>query len=515
MSTTRHAENGSPLRQERYASDPAFGGHLKASAVARKCSLFTDPSHKEICLYLQYASMQPGGLTAMVSDFLKRYTDRLGCRTMREQLGVKIFKADLVRVIREELNSIIPDGETFPLKGETDAFDPFGCKIRNAALYDSMWYTGGEREAAERVRQQQEAANAPSSYPVSAFMDYCLIQAGNSLSEWITGLCLDPEIRLENPPCWFYEIERSLRDYIEDRRLDSQAGKVVTSIGTQINDALDYAFEEKCMVHINGIARMGKTFQVQQWCRAYPGRVRYVQVPSSNDEISFYRAIARELGTAAGSAMNSRQIKRNVEDAIQDADIMLVFDEAHYLWPQNKGTRNSPRRINWLLTEVVNKGIPVALVTTPQFDFLQKTIVNGTGWASEQLDGRISYRVDLPATLPETDLAAIVKFNLPGADQQIVDGLCDYARSSGKFIAGIEAVAKRARFLAKKTGRDTPNKTDLVTAMKEVDPAIMNIKPSEEEKPASCKPSAKARKRTFRGAAMAVQMPEKELVAVH
>ncbi len=51
--------------------------------------------------------------------------------------------------------------------------------------------------------------------------------------------------------------------------------------------------------------------------------------------------------------------------------------------------------------------------------------------------------------------------------------------------------------------------------MKEVDPAIVNIKPNEEEKPAPCKPAAKDRKRSFRGVAQVVQVSEKELVATH
>lgn len=492
MSTTRHAENGSPLRQERYASAPEFSDYLKASAVARKCSLLDDPAHKEICLWLQHASMQPGGLAALADDFLKRYDNRIGSRTMRKQAGRKIFDAETVRMIRKEMGCT----DEFLLCGEISGL----CELFSSA---------GE------IKTKKAASRLPNEYPASLFTEYCMNCASNDLRHWLTDFCLNPETRLENPPCWFDGIEQALKDYIEDRRIDRLAGKIVTSIGAQINDALDYAFDEKVMVHINGVARMGKTFQVQQWCRTYPGRVRYIQVPSGNDEISFYRAIARALGTAAGSAMNSRQIKRNVEDAIQDAGIMLVFDEAHYLWPQYKGTRNSPRRINWILTEVVNKGIPVALITTPQFDFLQKTIVNVTGWASEQLDGRISFRLDLPATLHKTDLEAIVKVNLPQSDRQLVEGLCDYAQASGKFIAGIEAVAKRARFLAKRGGRDTPNKADLVMAMKEVDPAIMNVKPNEEENEPVCKPSAKARKRTFNGSAMTVQPLEKELVAVH
>jgi hypothetical protein len=491
MSTTRHAENESPLRQERYASDPAFGDHLKASAVARKCSLMMDPEHREICLYLQYASMQSGGLPALVDDFLKRYGDRVGSRTVRKNAGSVLFSAATVRAVREELNC----HDEFLLQGET------------SLLYE--FFSSSDGNETHKIN----SLRLPNEYPAAAFFDWCGCRAADDLENWLRDLCLNPATSLDNPPSWFCDLERSLLDYIADRRTDGLFGKIVTSIGSQINDALDYAWDERCMVLINGVSRMGKTFQVQQWCRTYPGRVRYVQVPSGNDDISFFRAVARALGTASGSAMKTTQIKRQIEDAIQDSGIMIVLDEAHYLFPQYKDVRMSPRRINWVLTELVNKGIPVALIVTPQFDIYQKSAA-GSGWASEQLDGRISYRLDLPATLPEADLAAIIKFNLPEADQQVVEGLCAYAKASGKFIAGIEAVAKRARFLAKKAGRLAPNKTDLIVAMKEVDPAIVNMKPIEEDKAAVCTQTAKVRKGTFRGVAQAVQLSENGLVAV-
>jgi hypothetical protein len=514
MSSTRYAKEGSPLRQERYASDPAFNEALKASAVARRCSLFADPAHKELCLHLQYISMQPGGLGVFVEDFLTRYGDRIGSKTMRENRTMKAFDAELVRAIREELldwREKLSARDIFPLKGEIETIDPLGFEIEKAARLDAEEGTETFYENRERVRQSNIAAGFPEEYTAAELAEYCLRQAKINLEDWLIDFCLNPEADLNNPPHWFCELKQSLVDYFTDRRDDALAGKVVTSIGEQINDALDYAWDEKCMVHINGVARMGKTFQIEQWCRCYPGRVRYVQVPSSNDDTSFFRAIARSIGTNSGSSMNITQIKRQVEDTIQDAGIMLVFDEAHYLIPAQKRGSSYPRRINWVLTEIVNKGIPVAIITTPQFDVNQSLVVNNTGWAAEQLDGRIAYRLDLPATLPESDLVAIAGHNLPNADKQILFGLCEYAKASGKYLAGIEAVAKRARFLAKKSGMTNPNKSDIKTAMLEVDPSLAKRSQSKEKKP-DCKHPAKAVKRSRRGVAEAVQTAEKELV---
>lgn len=516
MSSTRHAEHGSPLRQERYASDPAFNASLKASSVSKRCSLFVNPAHKELCLHIQYLSMQTGGLSAFVQDFLTRYSDRIGSKTMRANRGRKIFEADLVRIVRDELETMSINGSAFPLKGELGDIDPLGHKLIDASVKDAQWYTDGEYEREELARQKKATEQAPSKYPASDFTDYCMDIAEDGLEERLIDFCLNPEADLSEPPRWFHDLEQSLTDYFNDRRADTLAGKTVTSIGEEINDALDYAWDEKCMVHINGVARMGKTFQVEQWCRMYPGRTRYVQVPSSNDDISFFRAIARALGTSSGSSMTITQIKRQVEDTIQDAGIMLVLDEAHYLWPQQKRGGSYPRRINWLLTEVVNKRIPVAIITTPQFDVYQNMVVNNTGWAAEQLDGRISYRLDLPATLPESDLISIAKYNLPTAEHQIIKGLCTYAQSSGKYLAGIEAVAKRARFLAKKSDRVEPNKSDLKTAMLEVDPSLAKLSKIFEcaETPISSKPPAKTRQRDCRTAARPLQPTEKELVEV-
>ena len=517
MSSTRHANNGSPLRQEKFASDPAFNNDLKASAVARKCRLLSDPIHKELCLHLQYISMQPGGLTLFVADFLKHYGNRVGSPTMRKHMNRKIFGKEVVRTVRSEIHSCTIDVE-FPLKGEAEDIDPFEWEVEKAIRYAEEGLenpdTLSERIAEIRAGQQREADCFPDSYPAATFFDHCLDRAKHGLEEWLIGFCLDPDIKLDNPPTWFNELEKSIIDYFNDCRADSATGQVVTAIGKEINDALDYALEERCMVHINGMERLGKTHQVKQWCAAHPGRARYIQVPSGQDDLSFFREIGRALGTAAGSSLKTTQIRQQLEDAIQDSGLMLVFDEAHLLWPQNKSSRSAPRRISWLMTAVVNKGVSAALISTPQFDKYQKRLVECTGWADGQLEGRIAFRCDLPDILPRSDLAALAAFHLPEAGKEIIDALCDYAEGSGKYLAGIEWLAKRARFVARRFGRSVPDKSDVRQAMRDVDPAITRAAPQKEPKVARCKPPAKTKQRVCGPAARVVHSSGKQLETV-
>ena len=60
MSNTRHAAEGAPLRQERWASDPELQRGLLAHLVARRCELLERPEDREIIWWLQLLSFRPG-----------------------------------------------------------------------------------------------------------------------------------------------------------------------------------------------------------------------------------------------------------------------------------------------------------------------------------------------------------------------------------------------------------------------------------------------------------------------
>jgi hypothetical protein len=117
------------------------------------------------------------------------------------------------------------------------------------------------------------------------------------------------------------------------------------------------------------------------------------------------------------------------------------------------------------MTALVNKQVPVCLVTTPQFFLGQRAVEKGTHWTSEQFTGRIGHYQKLPDSLSERDLFAVAHAALPEGDEVSIEMLVRYAQGSAKYLAAIESAARRARFLAKKAGRDGVIRRDVKSAI--------------------------------------------------
>jgi hypothetical protein len=54
-------------------------------------------------------------------------------------------------------------------------------------------------------------------------------------------------------------------------------------------------YASSSMTLVVGNTRRGKSFSARSWCEQHPGKARFIEVPTGNDETSFYRAIARGL----------------------------------------------------------------------------------------------------------------------------------------------------------------------------------------------------------------------------
>ncbi|MGC3956575.1 MAG: AAA family ATPase, partial [Verrucomicrobiota bacterium] len=321
-------------------------------------------------------------------------------------------------------------------------------------------------------RAKADAAQLPVSYEASKFVSRCSAAAAANLERHLGELCLDPATALvDGSPWYFPALISTLREYqtewIEQRR----AAVVVTAIGQQVYDALEYARETRRMVLIDGNARIGKTFAVKAWCEQNPGRARYVQVPSTNDELGFFRAIASALGMSCGGSWKAVQLRSRIEDVLQTGQITLVFDEAHYAFPSSSCRTTIPGRINWIMTALINYGVGVALVTTPQFIKTQKVIEQRTSWTSEQLTGRIGHYEKLADTLSDADLKAVAKSLLPTGDARCIEALVLYAKSSAKYLAGIETAVARAKFIASRNQRAQVTFADVKQTIENVIPS--------------------------------------------
>jgi hypothetical protein len=271
--------------------------------------------------------------------------------------------------------------------------------------------------------------------------------------------CLNPGFPL-SPLCDDVDVARS-------SWIASRPRCVQTDIGRRISAALDYTLAARCCTVIDGASRIGKTFAVKQWVENTAGRARYAQIPSTNDDIGFFRAIGIALGVSCSLQLKAAEIRARIEDVLQRGDLMLALDEGHYCWPQNWQRYAAPARVNWLMTALVNYKVPVALITTPQFYAAQKRVETLTGWNSDQFNGRIGHVERLPERLDYKDLLAVAKAMLPGIDTETLGHLSTLAECSSKHLATIDAVASRATWMASKDGRTVVKASDIKNAVRE------------------------------------------------
>lgn len=374
MSSTRHAPEGAPLRQERYMSSPEYANRrgLLGNLVAQRCELLDNESHRSLIYFLQALSHRAGGLDKVAERLLL---------------------------------------------------------------------------SAPRIPNRSEQQPR--------------------LRDHLVDLCLNPASRIDSFLGSFPKLPTALLEYQKAYSAAVQKQTYVTGLGKQIEKTLDFALKAKCMVLLEGNARTGKSFASKAWCEAKLGQARYLQVPSSNDDLGFFRAIAKGLGLSHASTLKGVQLRERIEDTLQTAHLMIVFDEAHYLWPQRNAKEALPQKINWIMTALVNYGVPVALVTTPQFAHSQKQVEKRTGWTSEQFIGRISSYRKLPKELDSSDLESVAKVKLPEGDRASIKMLVGYAKFSAKYLAAMDAAVKQARYLAQEDGREKVTFDDIEKAINE------------------------------------------------
>lgn len=426
--------------------------------VAKRCDALGNPRDIDLVWFLQLMSHQIG-LKKLSAELIERYPSRIATTAMQRH-GTdagQVYGSDVVREVRKQIPCKGSEKERhFPLKGE---FSALPSRIQLLCHDNGQWLSS-------RAADWKEwAQSLPDCYPVKAFLDECRDGAGG-LEQVLSGLCLDPAVEVESCSPWYFpNLIDTLREYQASWVAERQAGHITTSLGRLVHQALDYAGSARRLVLVDGMARTGKTFAVKDWCDRQPGQARYIQVPSSNDDMGFFRAIAKALGVSINQNSKAQQLRDRVEDVAQRGHLTMVFDEAHYLWPQSNYREALPSRINWIMTALVNHNVPVALITTPQFMRHQKALERKTCWTGEQFTGRIGHYEKLPDTLPKEDLTAVSKSLLPEGCAKSIELLAAYAQASAKYLAGIDAVVRRARFLASNEGRQDVLFDDLKSAI--------------------------------------------------
>ena len=280
------------------------------------------------------------------------------------------------------------------------------------------------------------------------------------LRKCLDYFCLDPDYPLVG--LW-----ETIDDY-RQKWIESRAkGVVQTEIGEQVAAALTYAHEARTMVIINGVPGLGKSHAAHQFCELSGGLMRYVGLRSTTDMSSFLREICKALGLATNLNLKAQVLDERIQGALASGDLSLCFDEAHYLWPQGRLRCAVPAKLNWILTTLCNAGLPVALITTPQWDTAQAELEKQTAWSSSQLKGRVGLTASLPTEISAADLGKVAACICPGADARIIAALVDCSVMSKENLRPIKAIATRAAWLAQKDGRKTAGAADFKQAIRD------------------------------------------------
>jgi hypothetical protein len=446
MSSTRKSKDDSTFYQARWASSAEFERGLLANLVAKRCALIDSAADRELIWFIQYLSHQDGGLAGAARETIAKYPEKI---QTAEMLAMHLkhdqtCTAAQVKKIKEGMP--FEESAQYPLRGEFS-----GNELLEVCNGDEI--------------ENRKADGRPTSYPASAFRFSCHLAANAQLEKHLAGLCLNPESSLKYGPWYFPSLIETLHEYKAEFTRIKSAGAVVTALGKIIYDTLDYTAYCRGLTLMQGEARTGKSHAARAWCEQRPGLARFIEVPPSNDEISFFRALSRGLGL--GSFLNYKmgEIRDRVESVLLTGNLVLVLDESQRLWPQKNYRYGFPSRIIWVMT-MANAGVPIAMVSTPQFIQTQKA-VEKTGWNSAQLTGRISHYESLPPNLSAEDLMAVAKAALPEVGADVLEVLATYAQTSARNLAAIDSISKRARYIASRAGRAAATTGDVRTALKE------------------------------------------------
>jgi len=435
MPTRKQDTETKEFRQEAYTSSAENERGILGNLVAARCHKLTDPEEIAMLWWLQQASWREGGLVKFTQDLFAACPNLVGTASMH-RFGMKpgkFYSADQVRIIRDEI--VGAGRDSFPLCGETN--EPIWAKLLDT-----------DHAKQEREKAQKLAPTYPEKYSVEAFQKVCR-RSADGLGDFLCRALVDPQSKSLRGGIWFApSLWDSLRSWRETEQKTARARIVETAISRQVFEELDFAYETRSFVLIEGREGIGKSDAARCWCDQRPGQAVYVRLESGSDETTLYRSIAREIGTACSYQRKAVEMRARIQDALQPGHLMLVLDEAHFLWPTSaRSERTTPKRLDWLRTALIDFGVPVALVSTPQFFTQQCDRFRRAGWNSNQIQRRLTRLVRLPESLSKDDVLEVVARYFPNFPERTAKEIAGVALFSIGYLTTIVSLRKRFDFL--------------------------------------------------------------------
>lgn len=430
MSSTRRSSSGE-FHQERFCSAPEFEGDtINGLAAAKRIAIVKDRSTREILWWLQWLSLTPGALQSLCEDLIATFPERIGTPTLR-----RLQKC----------------GQDRPLSA-----------LEIAALKQESWHYFPA--SMSDFLPEREPERELEVYWLSTLTDQ-IAEDLRDLRDRLVRCCLDPQADISAGVWYFEDLLGALEILRERFILAARARLADTAVTRTINETLDFWYARRRMILIEGVAGIGRSETAKAFRDTHAGMVRYVELPSSSDDRSFFAHIAKALGIARGASFKAQQMKVRIEEMLGTSELMVVFDEAQYLWTQAMRPRKTPDRLLWVKT-TFDAGTPIALIAHTDFSKWQAHYVARTLWTDEQFERRLNRRVNLPAEHSREDMLKIARAHFPAGEARTWKLLAAYALGTEKKQAsGIVEALESARYRAELAGRAEPIFADVEAAL--------------------------------------------------
>lgn len=282
------------------------------------------------------------------------------------------------------------------------------------------------------------------------YPQWCQARAVKYLPKYFPKLCLDSKLDPERaavPGC--PDLIKLLLDYKERHETAHQVRIALTETTRLVYDALEYTLSQRGLVLIEGTYRVGKSLSAQGFALKNISKCRYVQLTSARDEGAFFRSIAHGVGVACSSQMKAAEMRQRIEAALREQHLSLILDEGDFVLPHQVRPTETPQRLSWILTSLVNNGCGVALIVSRNFQRLLTNLESKLKtYGLEQFRGRLRLRRPLPDRPTRADLEAIIHATMPDGTSAMKLLLLGHALRSDIPVAAIESAVARAQWFA-------------------------------------------------------------------
>lgn len=477
---TRHKEPSGPLSQERYMSSNEFAElrGISGVAVSARAAVLLNARKKELIWFIQGLSLAEGGLKRVAKDLVEMFPARIGTSQMHKA-GIKAektYSGELVagvEVVLDARSALLSDEPARQKKGSE-----LIALCRNVALVPR-----------EKSMRDQYLSNWK---PLQ------------SLEEFLVDLCINPRIHFvepgaetdisdiesemaieENPGLskhdfkfanlvYFRDIIGALFEYKAHYEAKVRDNFQLTAIGNKIWQTLNFALASRGMVVLDGPEGRGKTEAVKAWYGTHLGTARFASLKGITSKTAAFREIAKALGIASSYARTATEMQARIEDVLKRSKLMLIVDEAHFLFNQSRRMYSRPELVDWIDTALCNCGLPLALITTDQFIVHMTRAADQVDWNYRQFRRRVKRWIKLPPKNTEEDIEAVARNVFKKADAGMISKIVGYALLSKRDLSAVGDVADEVRAML---GTDDLSKATMAHIKRAIDDFLL---PSDE-----------------------------------